>query len=190
MISVFDVFKKYIEFKKENNLSESEISNLEPETIRYALDLPDNTMYNNAVGAINSIINLKKLDDYVAFEKITMALNYKTVDTSVEQDPNLPEVMFAYFFVKKIIATGDEVRKWIAAKFIRENLFICPEGFEFVQDEINKYLNSNFKDLLNKVSKIKKSKIEDWPEGSMERLQLEKLKECEKYIEENAGGVT
>lgn len=184
MINILELLKKYLDFKSSHNISGKDMANLEPETIVHELDLPVNLLYTNAIGAINALFGLKQVDDYIAFEKITMALNYKNIDTQVEQDPNLPEVFLACVISKKITNLGLEVTKWVASKFIYENLFVCPEGFEDIQYEINRYLNINYKEILMKVHKIKNSKIEDWKEGSMERTQLEKIEECEKYITE------
>lgn len=144
---------------------------LETETIleEHSLD----SKYADAVSALKTIVELKELNDYYAFQKICLALAFKDVDFKRKQEPTVMDIIFAYVFCKSNMKIGDEVISYIASKCIYDNWLMLPKELKEIQSKINTYLVQNNRyDLLKRISSAKFE--EDFQEGSLEYFQKEK----------------
>lgn len=158
----------------------------EAETILEESGLEKNEKNLDFINAVNTLQQLKDnertLDDWVAFEKIVIALSGKKVEFEAQQIPELHELFLGYLFCSKMVNVGEEIDDYCASLSISNNFFVVPDTFIGIQKSINRYLASNQPSLLRRIPIIKMLDEKMVKVDSIEYFQMERLKNLIKDI--------
>ena len=130
---------------------------------------PDGTL--SFIKAVQTTRKAKFIDDFRAFEALSLALSFKPVNfNETDSEPLLIDCIKAFCIVGE--KTGEEIDKYMASKFIEENCFIVPEEFVDVKAYIDEYLiSSGRSDIIKKIINFKDSDNKEFIENQKEKME-------------------
>lgn len=151
----------------------------EAETIIESMDINDpvKKYFNiNPDGVISfikasqTIRKTKFIDDYRAFEAISLALSFKPVNFNEhDSEPLLIDCIKSFCILDG--KTGEEIDKYMASRFIENNCFFVPEEFVDVKCYIDQYLiSSGRSDIIKKIIEYKNSDNKEFIEEQKQRM--------------------
>lgn len=163
----------------------------EPQTIwetcfkLYKLNFTD--YQKNAINAIRVLHYDDYYSDWIAFEKISLGLNKTIPEFDIVQDISPSQICWSIYISK--IMRGDlefsnEVKKYIACRFLEKDNLLAPPPADLSQSEIN-ILSSDQNELRNKVIN-RNLELPDEPDlENPEDLQIMKYNAIVLILKEN-----
>lgn len=153
---------------------------LEPLTIMELHNIP--TKDKVKVQALKSLIMAGEISDFYSFQKIAIGLSGKQVDFYNSQEPSIVDLTLALLIARSNqIKLETDVLKYIACKYVDQNLLCLPERLSDIQLFINDFLlRCGRRDIFKKVNSFNQSKT--YKDDSFEHFQREKYNMLEQII--------
>jgi hypothetical protein len=109
-------------------------------------------------------------DDYRSFEKMCLGINMKEVNFDRQQEPTLNDLIVGYILFKDKF--GEEIDRYVASRFIYENIFMVPPQLIEIKACIDEYLiSSGRNDIISKIINYKDSDNKDFIFEQKKRLE-------------------